>query len=98
MRFLLLNDPLKDLLDGTRSFDRAAVGLAADQDEDTGCDGDDIQNDAQASQRRDQRKQTKGNQEDGQQQKADILSDFQGEAPFLGEQETGVGSAKMITR
>ena len=48
MRLLLLNDLLKDLLDSTRSVDRAAVGLAADQDEDSGCDGEDRHNNVQA--------------------------------------------------
>ena len=48
MRLLLLNDPLKDLLDATRSVDRAAGGLAADQDEDSGCDAEDRHNNIQA--------------------------------------------------
>ncbi len=50
MRLLLLNDLLKDLLvDATRSIDQVTVGLTAQQDEDTGCDGEDRQDNTQAA-------------------------------------------------
>jgi hypothetical protein len=50
MRFLLLNDLLKDLLVGaTWSLDRVTVDLTAQQDEKTGSDGDDRQDHAEAA-------------------------------------------------
>jgi len=52
MRFLLLNDRLEV----TWSRDRVAVDLAAQQDEDAGCDGEDRQDYGEATESRDQRK------------------------------------------
>ena len=76
MRLLLLNDLLKDLLDSTRSVDRAAVGLAADQDEDSGCDGEDRHNNIQAGKAEfEQYDQPGQNEPDAQQQHADTFSD-----------------------
>jgi hypothetical protein len=48
MRFLLMNDLLKDLFETTRSFDQAAGYLAFQQDEDAGCKGKDCHYDRQA--------------------------------------------------
>jgi hypothetical protein len=45
MRFLLLND----LLEATRSLDRVAIDLTAQQDEDASRDGEDRQDHAQAT-------------------------------------------------
>jgi len=45
MRFLLLNDRLE----ASGSFDRVAVDLTAQQDENSGRDGEDRQNQAQAT-------------------------------------------------
>ena len=76
MRFLLLNDPLKDLLDATRSVDRAAVGLAADQDEDSGCDAEDRHNNIQAGKAEfEQCDQSGQDQPDAEQQHADTSGD-----------------------
>ena len=76
MRLLLLNDLLKDLLDGTRSVDRAAVGLVADQDEDSGCDGEDRHNNIHAGKAEFEQCDQPGQKEpDAQQQHADTFSD-----------------------
>ena len=50
MRFLLL----KERLEVARSSDRVAVYLAAQQDEDAGCDGEDRQDQVEATESRDQ--------------------------------------------
>jgi hypothetical protein len=48
MRFLLLNNLMKDLSDATWSLDRVIFDLAAQQDEDAGSDGKDSHNHTQA--------------------------------------------------
>ena len=75
MRLLLLNDPLKDLLDATRSVDRAAVGLAADQDEDSGCDAEDRHNNIQAGKAEFEQCDQPGQNQPDAQQHADTFSD-----------------------
>ncbi len=49
MRFLLLNERLEV----TWSRDQVTVDLAAQQDEDAGCDGEDCQDDIEAMESRD---------------------------------------------
>jgi hypothetical protein len=80
MRFFLLNK----LSEATRLENRVAVDLAAQQNENTGCDGEDRQDHVEAFESWDKRKQAKGNQEDAQQQHAYTLGEFQfhGGIPF----------------
>ncbi len=70
MRFLLLNDRL----DATWSLDRVAVDLTAQQDEDAGRDGEDRQDYAEATKTQ-KLYQAPGNEKDGQQEHADVLSE-----------------------
>jgi len=53
----------------------AAIGLAAQQNEDAGCNGQEGQDDAQSGNGRDECHQTGKDEPDGQQQKADIFRD-----------------------
>jgi len=78
MRFLLLND----LFEATRSTDRVAVGLTAQQDENAGGDGEDCQNQSQATEGRDKLHQAPENEEGGQQEHAYISGEFHGFTPF----------------
>jgi len=78
MRFLLLNDRLEV----TWSPDRVAIGLAAQQDEDAGRDGEDRQDYGEATESRDQGEQAVGDEEDGQQEHANISGYFHSGFPF----------------
>jgi len=79
MRFLLLND----LLEATRSADRVAVGLTAQQDEDAGGDSEDRHNHGQARKVEFEQCDQPGQDEpDAHQQHAYISGDFHGGTPF----------------
>jgi hypothetical protein len=86
MRFLLLNDLLKDLLEAAWSLDRVAVDLTAQQDEDASRDGEDRHNNAQAREAQaEQCNQTVQNEPDCQQEHANISGDVHCGTPFLCE-------------
>jgi hypothetical protein len=59
------------------------ANLAAQQDKYAGCNGKDRHNHAQASDCRDKCCQSRENEPDAQQQKADIFCEFHGDNPFL---------------
>jgi hypothetical protein len=95
MRFLLLNDLLKDLSDATWPFDQVTVDLAAQQDEDAGSDGEDSHNYSQSRKAQaEQRDQPGKDEPNSQQQETYIITDdVHGSTPFLLERGTGLGSS-----
>ncbi len=65
---------MNDRLDATWSLDRVAVDLTAQQDEDAGRDCEDRQDYAEAIEIQ-KLYQAPGNEKDGQQEHADVLSE-----------------------
>jgi hypothetical protein len=82
MRFLLLNDLLKDLLDATWSVGRVAFGLTAQRDEYASRNGKDRQDHAEVINNQ-TGYQAPSDEKDRQQDHADIPGDVHGAFCFL---------------